>query len=233
MANEQIIWDRLIKAIPNPYGVAGLIGNLQAESGLNPQNMENSYERKLGFTDVTYTNAVNNGTYANFCTDRCGYGLAQWTSQGRKQNLYQFARSKGKSIDDLEMQIDFLISELKLSYSSVYRVLTSAKSVQEASDVVLTKFEIPADQSQKVKNYRAGLGQAIFDRFASNVSKKVEYFPQYEENITRVLDSMKIDSSYNYREKIAKANGMTNYSGTREQNIKMLDLIKQGKLIKP
>lgn len=231
--NDRIIWDRLIKAIPNPYGVAGLMGNLQAESGLNPQNMENSYEKKLGFNDSTYTNAVNNGTYSNFCTDRCGYGLAQWTSQGRKQNLYQFAKSKGKSIDDLEMQIDFLIQELKTSYSLVYRTLVNAKSIQEASDIVLTRFEIPADQSQKVKNYRASLGQVIFKNFASDIEKKIEYFPKYEETITSVLNSMKIDSSYAYREKIARANGMSNYSGTREQNINMLDLIKQGKLIKP
>lgn len=37
--------------IKNPYGVAGLMGNLYAESALSPINLQNSYEKKLGYTD--------------------------------------------------------------------------------------------------------------------------------------------------------------------------------------
>ena len=33
---EQEIWDTLIEEIKNPYGVAGLMGNLMAESSMNP-----------------------------------------------------------------------------------------------------------------------------------------------------------------------------------------------------
>ena len=40
-------------------GVAGLMGNLYAESGLNPQNLQNTYEKRLGFTDASYTAAVD------------------------------------------------------------------------------------------------------------------------------------------------------------------------------
>ena len=39
--------------------------------------------------------------------------------------------------------------------------------------------------------------------------------------------------TYEYREKIAKINGIESYSGTREQNLYMLDLLQKGKLIKP
>jgi len=35
-------------------GAAGLLGNLQAESGLNPRNLQNSYEKKLGMSDEEY-----------------------------------------------------------------------------------------------------------------------------------------------------------------------------------
>jgi hypothetical protein len=40
---EKKIWDFLTKEGFNSFGVAGLMGNLYAESGLRPNNMEDSY----------------------------------------------------------------------------------------------------------------------------------------------------------------------------------------------
>ncbi len=57
--NEQKIWNKLIDAGITAAGTAGLMGNLYAESGLSPVNLENQYKRKLGFTDTTYTRAVD------------------------------------------------------------------------------------------------------------------------------------------------------------------------------
>ena len=59
---------------------------------MKPKNLQNSYESKLGFTDDTYTAAVDNGSYGNFVKDSAGYGLAQWTYWSRKENLLNFAR---------------------------------------------------------------------------------------------------------------------------------------------
>ena len=95
MDNARKIWDKLISAGLTPAGAAGLMGNLHAESGLNPQNLQNTYEAKLGFTDATYTAAVDNGTYANFAKDCAGYGLAQWTYSTRKAGLLAFAQAQG------------------------------------------------------------------------------------------------------------------------------------------
>jgi len=160
---ERLIWDYLMPKIGNPYGVAGLIGNLKAESGLNPKNLQNTFEKRMGFTDDSYTAAVDNGAYKNFATDSAGYGLAQWTSSGRKQALLN---SKGsRSIGDIEMQLDFLWVELSTSYKSVLTGLKSAKCVREASDIVLTKFERPKDQSEGMKEYRAKLGVEIYQKF--------------------------------------------------------------------
>lgn len=157
------IWNFLLGRIQNPYGVAGLMGNLRAESGLNPKNMQNSYEKKLGFTDDSYTQAVDNGTYKNFSTDKVGYGLAQWTSDGRKEGLYN-AR-KGRSIADLDLQLEWLWYELQTSYKGVLNGLKVADSVREASDLVLTKFERPRDQSAAMKSKRASFGQEYYDNF--------------------------------------------------------------------
>ena len=49
--NEEKIWNFLTGKGLNSYGAAGLMGNLFAESGLNPHNLQNTYEKKLGYTD--------------------------------------------------------------------------------------------------------------------------------------------------------------------------------------
>lgn len=67
-------------------------------------------------------------------------------------------------------------------------------------------------------------------------TKKVMYFNKYTGTTTSIvtaLNSLKITSSFAYRTKIAKANGISGYVGTATQNTKMLLLLKQGKLIKP
>ena len=159
----KFIWDYLMKKLDNSYGVAGLMGNIQAESGFNPKNMQNPYEKKLGFTDDTYTAAVDSGAYANFVTDSIGYGICQWTYKTRKEALLKFKGTK--SIGDLEMQLDFLWHELTTNYHPVLEKLKTAFSVREASDIVLTKFERPANQSETVKAKRASMSQDLFDKY--------------------------------------------------------------------
>lgn len=167
MANEQVIWTWGMEKFGNPYGVAGLMGNLYAESGLNPQNLQNTYEKKLGMTDAEYTQQVDNGTYTNFVHDSAGYGLAQWTYWSRKQNLLNFAKSKNKSIGDLQMQLDFLYQELTTGYPQVVQILKTSKSVLECSNEVLLKFERPANQSEERQKTRASYGQTFFDKYAN------------------------------------------------------------------
>lgn len=163
--NERLIWDYLIRKFGNPYAVAGFMGNMKAESNLNPKNLQNSFEKRHGFTDDSYTTAVDNGAYKNFSTDLAGYGLCQWTSSGRKSALLNF---KGNhSIGNIEMQLDFLWLELTTSYKSVLNAIRNAKSTKEASDIVLTKFERPKDQSDAMKDYRAKLGIEIYHKFIS------------------------------------------------------------------
>ena len=122
------------------------MGNLYAESGLKPTNLQNTFENKLGMSDDEYTKAVDDKTYTNFVKDSAGYGLAQWTYYSRKQKMLDFHTKKGKSIGDLTTQLEFLVQELTTSYkTSVWEVLKTAKSVLEASNAVLLKFERPAD----------------------------------------------------------------------------------------
>ena len=66
--NEEKIWNYLVGKGLSKAGAAGLMGNLNAESALNPKNLQNSYERTLGYTDDSYTAAVDSGSYATSST---------------------------------------------------------------------------------------------------------------------------------------------------------------------
>ena len=169
------IWNFLISKGLSQCGAAGLMGNLKAESALNPMNLQQTYERKLGHTDASYTAAVDAGTYTNFVKDSAGYGLAQWTYWSRKEKLLNYARSCKASIGDLEMQLCFLWKELSESYGSVLTTLKNAKTIREASDAVLLKYERPANQGTSVQQARAAYGQEFFDKYAeqTNTGKDV------------------------------------------------------------
>jgi len=68
-----------------------------------------------------------------------------------------------------------------------------------------------------------------------NSSKTTKYYKKYtgkSNSLVDALNSLKINYSFSYRRKIAKANGIKLYVGTAKQNEKMLNLLKQGKLIK-
>ena len=164
--DEKTIWNFLMVHIDNEYGVAGLMGNLNAESSLRSNNLQQSYEAKLGYNDSTYTASVDNGSYTNFIKDSAGYGLAQWTFWSRKQKMIEYHQSKNKSIGDLHTQLEFLVKEMRESYEWVWYDLQNATSVLEASNSVLTKFERPADMGEATQKKRAEYGQRYYDKYA-------------------------------------------------------------------
>ena len=163
---EATIWNYLYGKLGNAYGTAGLMGNLFAESGLKPTNLQNTYESKLGYTDTAYTAAVDDGTYDNFVRDSAGFGLAQWTYWSRKQGLLNLAKAEGKSIGDLGLQLDYIWKELTEGYGKLLKTLQTATSVTEASTAVLTQYERPADQSESVQAKRATYGETYFAKYA-------------------------------------------------------------------
>lgn len=163
---ETTIWKSLRNAGYTQAGTAGMMGNLYAESGLKPTNLQNTFEKKLGYTDDSYTKAIDNGSYKKFVNDSAGYGLAQWTYKTRKQGLLNFAKDQGKSIGDAGMQTQYLIKELK-GYKGVDSALRSASDVTAASTKVLTGFEKPANQGASVQAKRASYSQKYYDKFTA------------------------------------------------------------------
>ncbi len=166
--NDEIIWDFFKSKGLNDFAVAGLMGNLKAESNLRPDNLQNSFEGRLG-SDEEYTKKVDSGKISrhSFANDHSGYGLAQWTWHTRKEALYDYAKEKGVSIADLTMQLGYLWIELQ-RYTKTMSVLVNAKSVYEASTIVLTDFEKPANQGNSVRDQRARFGDEFYNKFSHN-----------------------------------------------------------------
>ena len=174
-SNEEQIWGYLVGKGMSKEGAAALMGNLRAESGLNPRNLENSFEGswRVGFRDDDeYTEDIDSGEYprSSFISDHssnncgAGYGLAQWTWGDRKGKLYDYVKNKGTSIGALGTQLEYLWSEFETSYASMLNTLKTTDDIRSASDIVLHDFENPKDQSDNVQAYRASLGQDIYDR---------------------------------------------------------------------
>lgn len=178
-------WAYLIKAGMTDAGAAGMMGNLYAESGIIPDRVEilclnRLAEHQRYYTDKSYTQFVDNNTISReeflhpLPGKQYGYGLAQWTSPGRKAGLYDLCKSRKKSIGDLETQLEFLISELRGSYPSVWNVVTTTNDILQASNIVLAKFEAPADTSSGVQYTRYSYGKAIYDALHGMKAEKKE-----------------------------------------------------------
>ena len=167
---EEQIWNFFKNKGLNDYACAGIIGNAHAESGLRSNNLEDTYSRKLGMTDIEYTNNVDNGTYSNFIYDSAGYGVFQFTYWTLKKGLIEYASSTNRSIGDLEMQLEYAWTLFENNYASMLKTLKNATSVSQASNAVLLQFERPADQSISAQNKRASYGQTYYDKYAGKTS---------------------------------------------------------------
>jgi len=154
--NEEKIWNFLISAGRfTAKQAAGIMGNLQAESGLNPHRVQNTPTPEGDRDEITVDGLT-------------GYGIAQWTSLGRQQALKDLAEERGSSSGDLGIQLEYLLIELK--GSGVYGEIQATKTLDDASDAFMLHFEKPQDQSESNKEARRNLGRDILAKYGSTVS---------------------------------------------------------------
>ena len=115
-------------------GACALIANIDAESKVRSNNVQDSY----GIPDEKYVFDPKDGI---------GYGLCQWTLADRKVKLMAFARRAGKPIDDEDMQVQFSIYEMQTDFPGVWDMLTHSSDLLQCTQIVLVKYENP-----KIKN---------------------------------------------------------------------------------
>lgn len=165
------IWSELYNFIGNEYGVAGLMGNLQAESGVIPYRLQGDFSSNY-YKSINYTNNVDSGAISRseFINDQQGYGLAQWTYFTRKDALYDmYVNGSYSSIGDVRLAVDYLKYELQNSYPTVLSTLQNATSIREASDIVLHEFENPQHQEPEVERERARLSTIIYNEQSGGI----------------------------------------------------------------
>ena len=100
---------------------------------------------------------------------------------------YQYAKRSNSSIGGLFIQLGFMVDELR--DMRLLDKLKTAKSVKEASDLILTKYEMPADQSDNVKDYRARKGLNIYSYYEGDKVNLVRnYLNEAQALINKALD---------------------------------------------
>lgn len=176
--------DICIKEGLTQEGAAGWIGNLVYESdGFVPDRVEylliqRYRERGKVYTKETYTAAVDSGAiskeeFLNPWGNQYGYGLAQWTSRSRKEKLYEFAKSNLVSIGNAKMQFMFAINEMKEKFPAIWNLLCTTHSIKEASDVVLKKYEMPADVSERMCQERCALAVEYYEKAVQHTASEL------------------------------------------------------------
>ena len=176
-SNQDKIWEYFKNQGFSDAGVAGIMGNLEAESSYWPNNLEGLANTKSGFSDAQFTAAVDNGSISRaefISSDRFGvckspigkeygYGLAQWTYTTRKAALYDYAKSRGVSIGDLNMQLDFMMREMSASLKSYLRTATD---VSDACVRFHNIYEGSADTESMIAG-RVAKAKNVYNKYAS------------------------------------------------------------------
>ncbi len=101
-SNAKIIYQYAIKKGCTKAVAAAIVGNAQQESSLNPSCTSKDVLDSKGKVDAAATKKENR---------RIGYGLFQVTGT-RYDALEAYAKSKGKKMSDINVQLDFLFMEL-------------------------------------------------------------------------------------------------------------------------
>lgn len=157
----------------NGFAISGILANWKVESGFYPNNAQNGYMKRYGITDEEYTARVDNGTWkkpdtgAPFTADGIGYGLAQWTSSGRKAGLYDYVKGKGVSIADLTAQLEYAWLELtSKEFKTAYNALVNAEDAKKVAVAIMVNYEKPASAKDPNKQAeRATYAQEFYDKY--------------------------------------------------------------------
>lgn len=123
-------------------------------------------------------------------------------------------------------------------------IITALKAVGETDTTMAHRAKIAA--ANKISNYTGTVSQnnqmrnllksGALIRPSSAVAEVGGYYPACKSNtsslIAALLEVGEKDTSLEHRKKIAAANGTEKYTGTYDQNVKLIGLLKSGKLIK-
>ena len=165
--NEKMIWDYLYHNTGNAIGAAAIMGNLMAESSLNPLCATGKNKT------ANYAKDADNGA-VDFVNDGVAFGLVQWCYHTRKAGLLEYAKKTGRSVGHLQMQLEYILIEMS-NYKTAWNAVCYAKDIRTASDIVMLKYEKPAGTGEAAKTKRGAYAQKFYAEFANgSTSQKAD-----------------------------------------------------------
>ncbi len=114
---------------------------------------------------------------------------------------------------------------------------TDRKTVEElAKEVIAGQWGNGEERKTRLTNagYDYAAVQAKVNEMLEENTSTTNYYKAVSStynSIVEALNSIGVDSSFNNRKQIAIKNGINDYTGTAEQNIELLNKLKDGKLI--
>lgn len=176
-SNAGRIWNFFVDKGLKGYQIAGILGNLDWESGgLRPEIIQNdnSYRRNWAYDE-------NVTGY--------GFGLAQWDGQ-RRVALLNFADRNHVSWRSLDLQLKFMWEELRTTHSYAWRYMLDSKNLDEAVTVWLERYEVAgvsafSERKKRAVKYlsRYGTNENLYNSSYLNFSNSNINFP-YDPNGT-------------------------------------------------
>lgn len=121
LAPEYVVAALMQRGVPQ-HVAQGVVMNFQDESGLNTGIQEHAP-----------------------ISGRGGFGLAQWTGP-RRVALENFAASRGKSIDDPDLQLDFFMQENAGPEAGAWNQVMASPDVRTAAQTFVREWERPASE---------------------------------------------------------------------------------------
>ena len=122
-SNASKIWNYFAQKGYSSKAIAGIMGNLQQESGLNPNAKQ------------------PNGP---------GRGLAQWSKGGRWDELVKWAKAKGLNPNSLDTQLQFMSKEM--NSRGLTPEYMNGMSLSEATEAFEKKYEAAGKPNMSARN---------------------------------------------------------------------------------
>lgn len=200
------------------YSVLIVSGNCATTSTLRSRMKKLTMISVTVYSSTSYTRSTSNAVYGDIYLKEGSHVVAYIESGEKKE-----ANKSGEN-------------ENKVNGYTGNSIVDYLTSIGKASDFSSRKVYA---ENYGIENYSGTAEQniALLKAMRNDESTvyTVEYYKQYtgtSRSIVDALISIGEDSSKENRKKIANANGIENYSGTSSENIKMMNLLKEGKLKK-
>jgi murein DD-endopeptidase MepM/ murein hydrolase activator NlpD len=168
--NEEKAWNFLVSKGFSAVQAAGAMGNLKSEGNFIPEQLEIAYSDPPHKWDKPLELPAVRGP-----AGQPGLGIAQWTSQGRKEKLLEAAKHTPEneqtpeieqSVINLNVQLNYLWTELSESYKAqALDPIMKSSDLAEVVHIWQDKFEVGANFEPRFK-----AAQEYMTKFGSNAA---------------------------------------------------------------